>query len=112
MIEAKRKVILGRSIASEKKASEIVVLDMRKLTSFTDYFLICSGESDIQIRAIADAIIVEMKGRKVMAWHVEGYEEARWVLLDYGDVIIHIFHPEVRQFYQLEKLWADAPVVP
>ena len=79
--------------------------------SFTDYFLICNGGSDTQIRAIADAIIGEMKKRKVKVWHVEGYEKAKWVLLDYGDVIIHIFHPEISQFYQLEKLWADAEVL-
>lgn len=112
MIDAREKALLGSSIASQKKASDIVVLDMRRLVSFTDYFLICNGESDTQIRAIADAIIGEMKKRKVKAWHVEGYEEAKWVLLDYGDVIIHIFHSEISQFYQLDKLWADAPLLP
>ncbi len=90
----------------------MVVLDMRGVASFTDYFLICSGESDTQIRAIVDAIIGEMKKKKVKVWHVEGYEDAKWVLLDYGDIVIHIFHPEIRQFYQIEKLWADAPLLP
>jgi ribosome-associated protein len=111
MIDSKEKTLFGTSIASQKKAGDIVVLDMRKLVSFTDYFLMCSGETDVQIRAIADAIIGEMKKRKIKAWHVEGYEEAKWVLLDYGDVVIHVFHPEVRRFYRLEKLWADAKVV-
>ncbi len=112
MIDTREKVLLGSTICSQKKASDIVVLDMRGVASFTDYFLICSGESDTQIRAIVDAIIGEMKKRKVKVWHVEGYEDAKWVLLDYGDIVIHIFHPEIRQFYQIEKLWADAPLLP
>ncbi len=111
MIDAKEKALLGTSIASQKKASDIILLDMRRVVSFTDYFLICSGETDIQIRAIADAIVGEMKKKKIKVWHVEGYEEAKWVLLDYWDVVIHIFHPEIRKFYQLEKLWADAEVL-
>ena len=109
MMKAKEIAFLGASAASGKKASDVVMLDMRKLTGFTDYFLICTGDTDVQIRAIADAIIGDLKKRKVRALHVEGYEEARWVLLDYGDVVVHIFHPELREFYQLEKLWADAP---
>lgn len=109
MIKAKNIALLGASAASGKKASGIVMLDMRGLTGFTDYFLICTGDTDTQIRTIADAIIGDLKKRKVRALHVEGYEEARWVLLDYGDMVVHIFHPELREFYQLEKLWADAP---
>ena len=108
---AKKKALLVAGIAVGKKSADVVVLDMRELVSFTDYFMICSGETALQIRAIAGAIIQELKKKKVMAWHVEGYEEAKWVLLDYGDVVIHIFHTEMRQFYQLEKLWADAKVV-
>jgi ribosome-associated protein len=109
MLNAKKLALLGASAALEKKASGVVTLDMKKLTGFTDYFLICTGDTDTQIRAIAGAIIEDLKKRKVRTLHVEGYEEARWVLLDYGDVVVHIFHPELREFYQLEKLWADAP---
>jgi len=109
MSDSKKKALLAREIAYQKKASDMILLDMRKVTAFTDYFLICNGESDTQVRAIAETITSEMKKRKVKVWHVAGYEEAKWTLLDYGSVVIHIFQPEVRQFYQLEKLWADAP---
>ena len=111
MIEPREKALLGKSIACQKKASNVIILDMRGIVSFTDYFLICTGESDVQIRAVADAIMREMKKKKSKVWHVEGYEDADWVLLDCGDVVMHIFQTETRQFYQLEKLWADAPVV-
>ena len=111
MGSAKEKALLGARVAVGKKAVKVVILDMRELVGFTDYFMICSGETDIQVRAVAAAIVEELKKKKVKAWHIEGYEEARWVLLDYGDVVIHIFHPEMRQFYQLERLWADANVV-
>lgn len=111
MIDSKKKALLGASAASQKKAGDIVILDMKSAASWTDYFLICSGETDIQIRAIADAIEQEFKKRKVKVWHVEGYEEAKWVLLDYGDVVIHVFHPDARKFYQLEKLWGDAEII-
>lgn len=111
IMQGKEIVFLATSVASGKKASDVVSLDMRKLVSFADYFLICSGDSNVQVRAIADAIVEELKKRKVRVWHIDGYDEAKWVLLDYGDVVIHIFHPERREFYQLEKLWADAAVV-
>jgi ribosome-associated protein len=109
MMKAREIALLGAFAASEKKASGVVMLDVGKLTSFTDYFLICTGDTDVQIRAIADAIVGDLKKRKIRVLHVEGYENAKWVLLDYGDVVVHIFNPELREFYQLEKLWADAP---
>ena len=85
---------------------------MGKVTDFTDYFLICSGESDVQIRAIADSVTESLKAKGIRVNSVEGYEDARWVLLDYVDFVVHIFDPETRSFYQLDKLWADVPALP
>ena len=92
--------------ASAKKASDIVTIDMRKLPNVADYFVITSGTSTTQVRAIADNIIREMKEKHgERPWHVEGLREALWVLVDYGDVVVHIFQEETRRFYDLEKLW-------
>lgn len=102
-------IILGS--AEDKKALDSVVLDLREITSMADYFFICSGESTTQVRAIADGIIGRLKNKKIKLWHTEGYEEARWILLDYGTVIVHIFYKDTREFYNLEGLWADAPLV-
>ena len=99
------------NIASDKKASGIIILDIGKLTSFSDYFFICSAESTVQVNAIADGIVKSLKEKNIKLWHDEGYKECNWILLDYGQVIIHIFLEEVRDFYNLEGLWADAPRV-
>lgn len=95
--------------AEDKKALDSVVLDLRKITSIADYFFICSGESITQVKAIAEGIIERLKEKKVRLWHSEGYEKARWILLDYGMIIVHVFYKETREFYNLEGLWADAP---
>ena len=94
--------------AEDKKAADIVLLDLRKAAGFADYFLICSGANPRQIRAIADAIMdgVATDGSKPA--HVEGYERSEWVLLDYFDFIVHVFVPETRRFYGLERLWGNA----
>ena len=94
--------------ALSKKAHNIVILDLRKLTAMTDFFVICSADSDTQVRAIAEEIREgsERAGEKV--WHNEGYSESTWVLLDFVDVVVHVFHKETRSFYNLEKLWGDA----
>lgn len=102
---------LSRKIAAlalSKKAHNIVILDLRKLTSMTDYFVICSADSDTHVRAIADEIRTgsERAGEKV--WHDEGQRESTWVLLDFVNVVVHVFHKETRSFYNLEKLWGDA----
>lgn len=110
-MKGKEIALIGMRAALEKKASDVIVMDMRKVSCFTDYFLICSGDTNVQIRAIADFIRRELKKNKVKVWHVEGYEEGKWALLDYGDVVVHIFESEIRQFYRLEKLWSDALVV-
>lgn len=91
-----------------KKAEDIVLLDLKKLSSVTDYFVICSVGSDVQGRVIADVVIDGLKEREAIL-HVEGFESARWILIDCFDVVLHIFRPEVRSFYGLERLWGDAP---
>ncbi len=101
-----RKIV---ELAASKKAEEITLLDLHKLTSITDFFIICTGNSDVQVKAISDAIVEGMKS-EVKPWHIEGRENLRWVLLDFVDVVVHIFHREARDFYQLERLWADAPM--
>ena len=94
----------------EKKAREVKILDLRKLTDVADYFVICSGEVDVQIKSIADNISGRLKKNGVKLWHLEGYSALTWVLLDYVTVVVHIFKEETRKYYSLEKLWGDAPV--
>lgn len=102
--DVKRAVELAR----ERKAQDVVVLDLHGISSATDHFVICSGTSDIQVRSIAEHLVEELKKEGVRADHVEGLDRARWVLLDYIDFVIHVFHPSAREFYQLENLWGDA----
>ena len=94
--------------AEDKKAIELVVLDLRKASGFTDFFLICSGSNARQIRAIADAIMEALAAQGVKPAHIEGYDRSEWILLDYFDFIVHIFAPETRLFYGLERLWGSA----
>jgi ribosome-associated protein len=94
--------------ASEKKAQNLVVLDVANLTSIADVFIICSGRSNRQVNAIADAIVVNLKKHKIKPLSVEGTKVGHWVLLDYGHVIIHVFYEPVREFFDLEGLWVDA----
>jgi ribosome-associated protein len=92
----------------EKKGKQVAVLDLNELTSFSDYFVIISGESDAQIKAIYEHIIKNLGQENIKMYHQEGLQNLRWVLLDYVDVIVHIFRPESREFYGLERLWGDA----
>jgi ribosome-associated protein len=94
--------------ALDKKAQDVVVLDLRHTPAFTDFFLVCSGQNQRQVHAIADAIEEALKGARVRPSHVEGYERAEWVLMDYFTFIVHIFTPQTRAFYSLERLWGDA----
>jgi ribosome-associated protein len=94
--------------AEEKKATDLVVLDLRKAAGFTDFFVICSGSNSRQIRAVADHVIETLGAAGVKPSHVEGYERSEWVLLDYFDFIVHIFAEETRLFYGLERLWGNA----
>jgi ribosome-associated protein len=91
----------------EKKARDISVIDIRNVTVMADYFVICSGTSTTHIKAIADEIDFKLGELGLTANHREGYDTARWILLDYDDVIIHLFHQEDRDFYNLERLWSD-----
>ncbi|MBI5300097.1 MAG: ribosome silencing factor [Deltaproteobacteria bacterium] len=97
--------------ADDVQAVDINILDLSSLTSFADFFVICSGKSDTQVKAIADSIMGKLSkaGRKPLG--VEGYDQGLWLLVDYGDVVVHIFHNEARNFYNLEKLWGDAPQI-
>ena len=97
--------------ADEKKAQGVVVLKLSALTEFTDYFVICAGNSTRQTQAIADAVIEELKRFKTRPLHTEGYNNAEWILIDYGAFVVHIFTEESRSFYDLERLWRDAEKV-
>ena len=94
-----------------RKAVDPVVLDLRGLSGATDYFVIVSGTSDAHVRGMADHLVTALAPRGLKPHHVEGLAQGRWVLLDYVDFVVHVFHPELREFYQLERLWGDAPVV-
>ena len=91
------------------KASHVVVLDLRELNNATDYFVIASGTSDAHVRGIAESVIEKLGRTGHHVHHVEGLTTGRWVLLDFVDFVVHLFHPETRAFYQLERLWDDAP---
>jgi len=95
--------------ALSKKALNLSLLDMREMTSFTDYFFICSGTSDRQVQAIAEGIREALEGKGVRPLGLEGTLEGKWILMDYEDVVVHVFLEPVRQFYDLEGLWVDAP---
>ena len=97
------------NLALELKGDDVIVLDLRGISSATDHFLLASGRSDTQVKAIADHITDELKKEGVRPAHVEGKQTGRWVLLDYIDFVVHVFHPQAREFYQLENLWGDAP---
>jgi ribosome-associated protein len=91
-----------------KKGSDVILLDIQKLVSTTDYFVICSADSDTQVRAIADAVRDGLEKAGIHIYHYEGYQASRWIVLDYVDVVVHVFHTEERSFYNLERLWGDA----
>ena len=101
-------VAVAVEAASDKQARELVVLDLRKASGFTDYFLVCTGTNVRQTRAIADGIMEALAADGVKPAHIEGYDRSEWILLDYFDFIVHIFAPETRMFYGLERLWGNA----
>ena len=109
---AERKTLQHRiaELALAKKANDVAILDLRKLTSMTDYFVVCTGDSETQVRAIAGAIMAGMEEHGERVWHTEGLQNLQWVLLDYVDVVVHVFHKDARTFYGLEKLWGDAKI--
>jgi ribosome-associated protein len=93
----------------DRKALNVMLLDLRGVSSATDWFVIASGTSDTHVGAIADNVIEGLKKERVRPLNVEGQREGRWVLIDYFDFVVHVFHPAAREFYQLERLWGDAP---
>ena len=98
-------------IALDTKAEDLVVLDVRGLASFTDFFVIMSGRSTRHVQGLAEAMEGELRAKRISSKHSEGLREGLWVLLDFGDVVVHIFYHEIRSFYDLEGLWHDAPRV-
>ena len=100
------------ALALDTKANDVVLLGLKDVTDLTDFFVIASGTSDTHVRSIAEHIEQALKREGVTVAHVEGLTQGRWVLLDYVDFVVHVFHPTLREFYQLERLWSDAEVIP
>lgn len=109
---AVQKVRRAARAALDRKALDLLVLDVRGLSSVTDYFVVCSGKSTTHLTTIADAIREALKEAGVRPLHAEGVADSGWILLDYGDVLVHVFLEETRMYYALERLWGDAPAVP
>ncbi|MCA9858443.1 MAG: ribosome silencing factor [Thermomicrobiales bacterium] len=109
-LDASRELALQiADVLSETPASDTVVLDIRGLSSFADFFVICSGENERQLRAITERLQEEFKERGIRPQRVEGTPRSGWIVLDYNDVIVHVFDAELRDFYKMERLWAEAP---
>ncbi|MGQ9454307.1 MAG: ribosome silencing factor [Armatimonadota bacterium] len=106
-IETQTKLQIVQEILREKKAENIEVIDVSKRTLIADYFVIASGTSNTHIKAIADGLTIDGKQRGLKKDRIEGYKEARWVLVDYGDIVVHIFAPEERAYYDIESLWQE-----
>ena len=111
-VSAAHKAQRAARAALDRKALDLVVLDVQGLSSVTDFFLVCSGRSTTHVATIADAIRDELKAEGMRPLHVEGVAESGWVLLDFGDVLMHVFLEETRVYYALERLWGDAPSIP
>lgn len=94
--------------AHARKARELVALDLRELSGVCDYFLICSGSSEVQVKAIAEHVEEALREAGARPWHIEGFEGRRWILLDYVEVVVHVFHERTREYYMLDRLWGDA----
>jgi len=107
-----RAIHTGIAAALDKKAGNVVIMDLRKASSFTDFFVLCTGQNMRQVKAIAEAIEAELKKDGLKPSLVEGYNRAEWVLLDYFDFIFHVFTPSTREFYGLERLWGSADRIP
>jgi ribosome-associated protein len=98
-------------IASDRQAQDIILLDIREIASFADYFVICSGTSERQIKAVVDTVVETLQQDGFYPVHTEGAPSSGWVLIDYGSVIVHVFAPEEREYYRLERLWGEAPTI-
>ena len=108
-LSAKEKTLLMARAALEKKADNVVIMNMSNVAAVCDFFLICGGNSERKNKAIANHILRELKDLSMKPSHIEGYNEGSWILLDYIDIVVHIFKNDLREFYSLERLWADAP---
>jgi ribosome-associated protein len=102
------RILMAIHAAGEKKAIDIVVLDLREIATFTDYFVITSGTNERQVQAISDGVVDTLKKAGTPAARVEGYQTAEWILLDYGDFVVHVFDDKARKFYDLERLWRES----
>ncbi|HEX2779218.1 MAG TPA: ribosome silencing factor [Gemmatimonadaceae bacterium] len=100
------------ALCLDLKANDVVILSLKGVSDVADFFVIASGTSDTHVRAIADHVMVELKKEGTAVHHLEGVTQGRWALLDYVDFVVHVFHPSLRSFYQLERLWGDAEVIP
>ncbi len=108
MIAARR----AASVLLDSKADDVIMLDLRPVTDMADFFVVASGTSDTHVRATAGRVVDALRKEGLDVNSIEGFEHGRWVLLDYVDFVVHVFHPSLRAFYQLERLWGDAPAVP
>jgi ribosome-associated protein len=106
--ELVERILTALTAAGEKKAIDIVLLDLREIATFTDYFIITSGSNERQVQAISDGILETLKKAGTSAARVEGYKTAEWILLDYGDFVVHVFDEKARRFYDLERLWRES----
>jgi ribosome-associated protein len=111
-VTARRLATLTAELAISKKASDVIVMDLKAISGPADYFVVCTAESDTQVKAIADAIQTGTDEIGIRPWHIEGLGALSWVLLDYVDVVVHVFLKETRLFYNLERLWSDAKIYP
>ncbi len=111
-MDAEKNALKAVELALEKKAYDLQLLNVKDLSSLTDFLLIASGRSDRQVQAIAESIRLGFKAQGLLPLAAEGLDEGRWALLDYGDFMVHIFQPAIRSFYDLEGLWSEAPQVP
>ncbi|MCB2203598.1 ribosome silencing factor [bacterium] len=109
-MEAKEFARQAAELTLSKKAQDVVIMDLTGLSDVTNFFVVCSGESDTQVKAIADAVMDGAVEIGVKVWRKEGLNNLQWVLLDFVDVVVHVFQPKVREYYDLERLWGDAPV--
>src|SRR3954471_7706768 len=110
--DSKALALRAAQLCLDYKATDVVLLDLRGVTDMTDFFIVASGTSDTHVRSVGEHVVEEMRKSGARAHHVEGLTQGRWVLLDFVDFVVHLFHPTLREFYQLERLWSDAEVIP
>ncbi len=109
IILSKEEALATAQVMIDKKAQDVMLLEISQVVTYADYFLICSGRSSTQVKAIVNAVEEYFNSREIPPLHIEGYTEGRWVLLDYDELIVHVFLEEARNFYNLERLWRDVP---